>query len=130
MSGLENVNLYADIAGIIDRTKNAVRTTENTAMVITYWNIGRLLVENEQSGKQRAEYGQQKLKKMSEKLTQEFGKGFDNSNLKIIRQFYTLFSKGGTVSHQLKKELIIFADNKIVVPNVRLELSWTHYRNL
>lgn len=123
-------SLYGDIAKIITQAQNTIRSTANSAMVITYWNIGRLLVENEQSGKQRAEYGQQTLKKMSEQLTQEFGKGFDSSNLKRMRQFYTLFSKGGAVSHPLKNELSLFTDNKLVIPNVHLALSWTHYRHL
>lgn len=130
MTELENVNLYAGIADIIKQTKNIVRSTANSAMVITYWNIGRLLVENEQAGKQRAEYGLQTIIKMSEQLTLEFGKGFDSSNLKRMRQFYTLFSKGGAVSHQLKNEFSLFSKHNISMPNVCLALSWTHYRHL
>jgi predicted nuclease of restriction endonuclease-like (RecB) superfamily len=78
-------------------------------MVKAYWNIGKSIVEEEQNGKDRAEYGKQILKGLSKKLINQFGKGFDPSNLRYIRRFYLVF------------------------PNcdaLRPELSWTHYRLL
>lgn len=78
-------------------------------MVQTYWEIGRLIVEDEQQGNTRAEFGKGVLKSLSTELTKEFGKGFDASNLRHMRQFYLKFP---------------------ICDAVRHELSWTHYRTL
>lgn len=75
----------------------------------SYWEIGRLLVEHEQQGKERAEYGKSVLKIVSVRLTEMFGKGFDVSNLRNMRQFYLAFP---------------------IRDALRRELSWTHYRSL
>ena len=72
-----------------------------------YWEIGRIIVEDEQQGKSKAEYGKATLKNLSKQLTLEFGAGFDESNLRNIRQFYLAFQKRDALRH---------------------ELSWTHYR--
>ena len=60
-------------------------------MVEAYWNVGRMIVEEEQQGKERAEYGAALLRNLSIRLTQEFGKGFAGTNLKYFRQFYLVF---------------------------------------
>ena len=78
-------------------------------MIRAYWQIGRLIVEDEQQGEQRAEYGKKVLEELSERLTAEFGKGFTVTNLKYMRSFYRAFPIG----HALRDEL-----------------SWTHYRLL
>jgi predicted nuclease of restriction endonuclease-like (RecB) superfamily len=101
--------LYSDIKHIIEEGKNNAYRAVNFAMVQTYWHIGKLIVENEQSGKQRAEYGKELIGKLAEKLSAEYGKGFNSSNLWYMRQFYSTFEK----LHAL-----------------RGELSWTHYRLL
>ena len=74
-------NLYKQIADIISETQKKVRTTVNSAMVITYWNIGKIIVEDELKGKKRADYGKETLKKLSANLTLEFGKGYTITNL-------------------------------------------------
>jgi predicted nuclease of restriction endonuclease-like (RecB) superfamily len=102
-------NLYNKISNLISEAKNNVKRTVNSVMVITYWNIGKIIVEDELEGNNRAEYGKEVLKALSEKLTNEFGKGFDITNLRKMRQFYLTFQKRDSVS---------------------LELSWTHYRHL
>ncbi|SFC81774.1 Protein of unknown function [Flavobacterium phragmitis] len=71
-------------------------------MTITYFEIGRIIVEEEQNGKDRAEYGKQLLKGLSQQLTKEFGKGFSIRNLKQIRQFYMTFSKSESLSRILQ----------------------------
>ncbi len=101
--------LYNNIKHIIEETRNTVYRAANFAMVQAYWHIGKLIVEEEQNGKGRAEYGAEVIKQLSEKLTYEYGKGFTETNLKYMRQFYSSFEK----SHAL-----------------RGELSWTHYRLL
>lgn len=78
-------------------------------MVTAYWNVGRLIVEDEQQGNTRAEYGKAILADLSKRLTDEFGKGFDKRELRRIRQFYLVFPKWDAL---------------------RPELTWTHYRLL
>lgn len=72
----------------------------NNNTLMTYYNVGKNLVEA-QVGEKRAKYGNNLIKKYSKKLTEEFGKGYDSSNLKRMRQLYLTFQKSGTVSHQL-----------------------------
>lgn len=103
------INLISEIRLLVEQARHQVKQTVNTAMVQTYWQIGHLIVENEQQGKARAEYGKSQLKQVSQKLTTEFGKGFDTSNLRNMRSFYLAFPKCDAVSHKL---------------------SWTHYRKL
>ncbi|MDP8099636.1 PDDEXK nuclease domain-containing protein [Pasteurella atlantica] len=105
----ENKDLTQSIAQIIEQARKQVKQTVNSAMVQCYWDIGRLLVEDEQQGQQRAEYGKYVLKNLSEHLTALYGKGFDVTNLRKMRQFYLAFPIRDAVS---------------------LELSWTHYRTL
>ena len=73
----------------------------NTIMVDTYWNIGRYIVEYEQHGNERAEYGSNLLNRLSKDLTMRYGKGFSKSNLLYIRKFYISFKNSETVSHLL-----------------------------
>jgi uncharacterized phage infection (PIP) family protein YhgE len=72
-------------------------------MVYTYYEIGRYIVEDEQNGEQRAEYGKSVLKDLAENLTDKFGKGFTLTNLNQMRQFFILYSKGQTRSDQVKE---------------------------
>ncbi|WP_386695631.1 YhcG family protein [Lonepinella sp. MS14435] len=104
-----NNTLFSQIAEIIHQAKKQVRQTVNVAMVQSYWQIGRLIVEDEQQGESRAEYGKYVLKDLSERLTEMFGKGFDERNLRNMRQFYLAFPIWNTLCS---------------------ELSWSHYRRL
>jgi predicted nuclease of restriction endonuclease-like (RecB) superfamily len=100
-------NLYKDIKEILDKARiNAVKAV-NFSMVIAYWEIGRLIIEDEQNGNKRASFGKAVLMKLSLQLTGEFGKGFDESNLRNMRLFYQAFPIRDALRH---------------------ELSWTHYR--
>ena len=101
--------VYTKIRDIIESARLNVFRVVNSTMVYTYWEIGRVIVEEEQKGKERAEYGLNLLKMLSIKLTKEFGRGFDESNLRNIRQFYILFPNRDAL---------------------RNELTWTHYRLL
>lgn len=101
--------LYGNIKQIIEEARNTVYRTANFAMVQAYWHIGKLIVEEEQSGKQRAEYGKQLIKELAGRLATEYGKGFDMTNVWNMRKFYSIFPK---------------------VDALRQELSWTHYRIL
>jgi predicted nuclease of restriction endonuclease-like (RecB) superfamily len=78
-----------------------VRQTINTAMVQTYWHIGRMIVEDEQGGQKRAAYGKQVLLELAMRLSEEFGAGFDVSNLRNMRRFYLAFPIRETLSLEL-----------------------------
>ena len=105
---LTQTNLYNDIKNLIIQAKKEVYSAVNSTMTQTYWNIGKRIVEEEQEGKERAEYGKALLKKLSVKLAKEFGKGYSEDNLKNMRRFYFAFQKSETLSHKFK-------------------LSWSHY---
>ena len=100
---------YQSIREILEKARSAVYRSINFAMVLAYWNIGKVIVEEEQQGKERAEYGKSLIKELSFRLTTEYGKGFDESNLRNIRQFYIIFPNCDALRH---------------------ELTWTHYRLL
>ncbi len=134
---------YQSIKQILEEARKKAYSAVNFAMVQAYWNIGRIIVEEEQKGKSTAGYGEYLISELAARLTAEFGKGFTISNIKYFRQFYLLFSIGHAVrgqspipgklndakrhesqlvqkGHALRDEL----------PFVRHELSWTHYRFL
>ncbi len=101
--------LYSAVCRILSSARATAYKAVNFAMVQAYWQIGRLIVEDEQQGNRRAEYGKKTLPELAEKLTEEFGKGFDSRELRRMRQFYQLFPKWDAV---------------------RPELGWAHYRLL
>ena len=94
-------NIYVDIKTILEQARESAVRAVNFSMVIAYWKIGERIVEEELHGKARAGYGEKIIKDLSVKLTKDFGKGFTISNIKYMRQFYTVFSIGHTVSGQL-----------------------------
>lgn len=93
--------LYSDIRQILVQAREQVYRAANVAMVEAYWQIGRVIVEQEQKGEVRAEYGSYLIQSLSQQLTHEFGKGFNTSSLKRMRQFYIVFPKGAAVRHSL-----------------------------
>ena len=101
-----SVQLLSDIRQLLTRARQTLVQTVNTAMVQTYWHVGRIIVEHEQQGQARAEYGKQVLAQLAVSLTVEFGKGFDASNLRNMRRFYLAYPIQETLS---------------------LKLSWSHY---
>lgn len=102
-------DFYWSVKEVLDAARSNAYRAINYAMVQAYWNVGRLIVEEEQRGKQRAEYGKHLIKELSIKLTKDYGKGFNERNLWYIRNFYLIFPK---------------------VNALRAELTWTHYRML
>lgn len=101
--------LYTAIATVIQQARQQVKQVVNQQMVQAYWHIGRLIVEQEQQGQERAEYGKQQLSQLSQRLQNDFGKGFDVTNLRNMRRLYLAFPIRETLS---------------------LELSWSHYNLL
>ena len=106
-----NKNFYTKIAQLLQDARKSVVQTVNKTMVYTYFEIGRMIVEEEQKGKERAEYGKQLLKDLSKRLTTEFGKGFSVTNLQQMKNFYLIYGKQQTLSAKFK-------------------LSWSHYLKL
>ena len=101
--------LYASVRGILASARQRAYTAVNFAMVESYWLIGQQIVEHEQGGEARADYGKGLLRELAWRLTNEFGKGFDERELRKMRQFYMLFKIRDTL---------------------RPELTWSHYRRL
>lgn len=101
--------LLDSIRDVLNHSHKHVAQAVNSTMVQTYWRIGHLIVEDEQQGQSRAEYGKGTLKALSLSLTKEFGKGFDVTNLRKMRALFLYFP---------------------IRDSLRLELSWTHYRIL
>ena len=97
MNYLNNIKIIIEKDIVLKKKHKLI---ENNSTLTTYFEIGRLIVEA-QGGEKRAKYGNGLIKKWSKELTDLYGKGYDVSNLKRMRQLYLVFEKGGTVSHQL-----------------------------
>ena len=81
--------LFERIRDLVLTARHQLRQTVNSTMVQTYWDIGRMIVEEEQAGESRASYGQQQLQALSQRLAKALGKGFSVSNLKNMRRKYS-----------------------------------------
>ena len=103
-------NFVAEIKDILAQARKKTYTAINSAMVEAYWLMGKRIVEEEQQGNQRANYGEAILKSLSVELTDEFGKGFSYANLRNFRQFY-----------------LTYPDVEICYA-LRSNLTWTHHR--
>lgn len=114
------------ILELLMQSKRNVKTAVNIAMVYTYYEIGRRIVEEEQHGNGRADYGKYLLKELSEYLSENFGKGFSLTNLKQMRQFFMVYSQD-----QISQTLSDQFENLPSVANGRkFYLSWSHYLKL
>ena len=104
--------VITDIKDIISSGREIAYQTTNKIIVLTYWHIGKRIVEQEQNGKERAEYGKALMDVLSEELTKEYGKSYSKRNLQYFRKFY-----------------LAFPDEQIVNACVH-NLDWTHFRSL
>ena len=137
---LQNKILFQQVVELLQNARHQVLRTVNSTMVCTYFEIGRMIVEEEQSGKDRAEYGKKILKGLSDELKKEFGKGFSTDNLENMRKFYLAYS----ISESLTRILQITNSPSLMTnsESVKLEeiqttktqslisffkLTWTHY---
>ena len=101
-------DIYQEIHDLLHKARQNIISNINSTMTKTYFLIGKRIVEEEQDGNKRAEYGKKLMKTLSEKLTKEFGRGFSQRNLEQMRTFYLRYSISQTVSAEFK-------------------LSWSHY---
>ena len=101
--------IVAEIKTVLESARRNVARQVNNELLTTYWNIGRIISEYEQTIPGRADYGKQTLKELARVLTAEFGKGFSRANLQNMRAFYLAYEKCQTLSGKL---------------------SWSHYCEL
>lgn len=105
-------SLVTDIRNIIEEGRRRAFASAGQIAILTYWNIGRRIVEEEQSGNTRAEYGKMLISELAEKLTSEYGSGYGKRNLAYYRKFYLTF-------------------NDIEILHTRVQnLNWSHIRRL
>ena len=104
--------VIADLKQIIDNGRNLAYSSVATTALLTYWNVGKRIVQEEQGGQKRAEYGRRLLGNIAIELTKEYGENYSERNLRSYRQFYLQFTD--------------FEIWYACVPN----LTWTHYRSL
>jgi len=117
MSNHISNNLSKKISNLLNEARQKLIQTVNTTMVQSYFEIGRMIVEEEQNGKERADYGTFLLVELSRNLIEEFGKGFSITNLKQMRQFYLCYSNSiDSIKGQMPSDLF--------------KLSWSHYLKL
>lgn len=133
--------LYGRIRDILQAARANIARTVNTTQVVANWLIGREIVEAEQGGQQRADYGAELLAGLSARLAQDFGRGWSVDNLEAFRQFYQLYPRliSETVSRQTKASAIsetLSRKSMLQAPTVwqpgelHPGLSWSHYRAL
>ncbi len=142
-----NNSLYSQIAQLLQLARNTVVRAVNQTMVYTYYEIGRIIVEDEQQGKERAAYGKQVLKELSKRLSTDFGKGFSERNLEQMRLFYLTYPISQTTSAKLdsdknddvsSSEIPLQKLEKSQINTIsiyettsrKFNLSWSHYLKL
>ncbi len=126
---------------LVTEARKKVASVANTAQVYTYYEIGRYIIEDEQGGKLRAEYGKGVLKRVSERLTERLGKGWSEENLRLMRKFYTLYSRVQSPIQKIQTSGLEIQTPKIQTSgseiqnensnhrlrNYQFVLPWTHY---
>ena len=108
-----NIDYIKKAKKILESARNQIVKSINQSMVYAYYELGRLIVEEEQRGLSRAKYSKQTIKRLSDQLTSEFGRGYSIRNLEQMRKFYLVYLKTHTVSAELQ--------------NAEFQLSWSHY---
>ena len=140
----QNKILFSQVVALLQNARLQVLRTVNSTMVYTYFEIGRMIVVEEQSGKERAQYGKQLLKGLSEQLTIEFGKGFSIDNLENMRRFYLAYSISESLTRILQIQKCESVNGELNTKISQLptgisenqkaqslisffKLTWTHY---
>ena len=121
-----NNDFLQSVSDVLAQARKNAKTAVNLSMVYAYYEIGRMIVEEEQHGENREAYGKQLLRELSAYLTGTFGKGYSAENLKLMRRFYTVYSHdqiGETVFTQFENLPTVSTGRKFF-------LSWSHYLKL
>ncbi|MEC3877017.1 DUF1016 N-terminal domain-containing protein [Chryseobacterium salviniae] len=131
MKDLQNAQLLQNISSLLDNARKKVAGAVNQTIVLTYYEIGRMIVQDEQNGEDRAEYGKAVLKDLSLHLTERFGKGFSITNLQQMKNFYIIYSL--QIQQKLSVKLQIADNHENIASNlqsINFNLSWSHYLKL
>ncbi len=144
---IQKADLFDKVTRLLHEARGVVVRNINQTMVYTYFEIGRMIVEDEQQGAPRAEYGKQVLKELSVQLTKDFGKGFSIDNLENMRNFYKIYSSqirsaqltesSDVIPQTLPEKLQIIENKRNVISETLsrksypvFQLSWSHYLKL
>ena len=131
--------LVKDLSGLLASARRAAARTVNSVMTGTYWEVGRRIVEFEQGGEKRAEYGAELLETLAADLTRQFGRGFSRQNLQYMRQFYVVFppdrirqTVSGKSAPNIRQTVSSKSEtlSRIFTPDALAEafpLPWSHY---
>ena len=129
-----DVDLISEkIESLIEESRKRIVTQVNSVMVRTYYEIGRIIVENEQAGESRAAYGRGLLRELSRKLTARYGKGFSVDNLENMRRFYLTYSKRIFETASRKSDIkkpetsSRISQGELKTTTRDFALSWSHY---
>ena len=134
-------SFFKDAINLVRLAQQKINRQINLTMVRTYFDIGKMIVENEQKGDERAEYGAQLITKLSQVLTEEFGSGFSKTNLRQMRKFFLIYEKQQTLSAEFKntvntkdtEENDHFKNDENQIQqtvSAEFKLSWSHYLKL
>jgi predicted nuclease of restriction endonuclease-like (RecB) superfamily len=131
-------NLYSSVKHLIENAKSKIVRNINMTMIMTYFQIGEMIVEDEQSGRDRAEYSKETLKNLSKQLIEEFGRGYSVDNLQWMRKFYLMFQKrisqemnGTSGKYETLSRISVEDPNyETLSRNSVFTLSWSHYIQL
>lgn len=125
MNELNNI-FFDKVSMVVEEARKNAKTAVNIMMVYTYFEIGRMIVEEEQNGSNRAEYGKYIIKNLSKFLTENYGKGYSVDNLKLMRRFYSIYCEDS-----IRETLFPQFKNLPTTANGRrFYLSWSHYLKL
>ena len=120
--------LIAEVRGLIQSARQTAATTVNTLQVLTNFEIGRCIVEHEQQGAARAEYGKKLLKELSARLMEEFGRGFSERNLEYMRKFFLIWRERlPEISQKASAKLALAEKSQTLSGKSPFTLSWSHY---
>ena len=121
-----NQSFLENVSEVLAQARKNAKTAVNLAMVYAYYEIGRMIVEEEQHGQNRAAYGKQILQELSKYLNEKYGKGFSTTNLRQMRNFYMIYSQD-RIQQTLSAE---FENLPAVSTGRKFYLSWSHYLKL
>ncbi|WP_394835832.1 PDDEXK nuclease domain-containing protein [Pendulispora rubella] len=124
--------LLADVARVIEDARRAAARSVNAVMTATYWLVGRRVVEHEQGGRARADYGEALLERLSADLTRRFGRGFSVDNLESMRLVFLAYPPSGisetsSRKSRTKKSETLSRESDLASLTSRFGVSWSHY---
>ena len=123
MDNVQNEIFYKKVIELFQNARKNLSAAVNMTMVYSYFEAGRMIIEKEQDGKERAAYGKYILKELSQRLTKKFGRGYSYDNLKLMRKFYLVYSKDsiGETAFPQSEKLPVTKEGR------KFYLSWSHY---